>query len=69
VSDQGPGVSSDIAAQIFEPYVTSKPSGLGMGLMISRTILEAHGGSIKLVRSRGPGAVFRFTLPEWSTPK
>lgn len=65
VSDQGPGVASDMAAQIFEPYVTSKPSGLGMGLMISRTILEAHGGSIKLVRSRSPGAVFRFTLPEW----
>lgn len=69
VSDQGPGVSNDMAAQIFEPYVTSKPSGLGMGLMISRTILEAHGGSIKHIRSRGPGATFRFTLPEWSTCK
>lgn len=66
VSDQGPGVSGEMASQIFEPYVTSKSSGLGMGLMICRTILEAHGGSIKLLRSRGSGAVFRFTLPEWS---
>jgi C4-dicarboxylate-specific signal transduction histidine kinase len=69
VSDQGPGVASSMISKIFEPYVTSKSSGLGMGLMISRTIMEAHGGSIKHVRTRGPGATFRFSLPEWSIAK
>ncbi len=62
VSDRGSGVAPDVAQRIFEPYVTTKASGLGMGLMISRTIVESHGGSLRLVPSSGGGACFLFTL-------
>jgi PAS domain S-box-containing protein len=63
VADTGCGVSPDIAGRMFDPYVTSKRSGLGMGLMISRMIVESHGGSLRHVRQRATGATFRFTLP------
>jgi PAS domain S-box-containing protein len=63
VIDKGPGVDPALANDIFEPYVTSKPRGLGMGLMICRSIIESHGGSLRLSRPSGPGATFRFTLP------
>jgi C4-dicarboxylate-specific signal transduction histidine kinase len=62
ISDSGPGVPVHLAERIFEPYFTTKPDGLGMGLMICRTIVESHGGSLKLGSGRG-GAAFRFTLP------
>lgn len=61
VVDHGPGVAPELAARIFEPYVTTKPEGLGMGLMICRTIVESHGGSLRLLPTRR-GAAFRFTL-------
>jgi two-component system, LuxR family, sensor kinase FixL len=51
--------------RLYDPYITTKPSGLGMGLMISRTIVESHGGSLRYVSQRGAGATFRFTLPTW----
>ncbi len=63
VSDSGPGVPAGLVPQLFNPYFTSKKTGLGMGLGICRTIVESHGGSIRLGRSTGPGARFRFTLP------
>lgn len=66
VGDRGPGVAPSFAPRIFQPYATSKANGLGMGLMISRTIVESHGGSLRQVRHRPPGATFRFTLPVWS---
>jgi C4-dicarboxylate-specific signal transduction histidine kinase len=66
VSDSGPGVSPELVSTIFEPYVTTKRTGLGMGLMISRTIVESHGGALRHVRQRGGGATFRFSLPAWS---
>jgi len=65
VADNGPGVSPEMAPRLFDPYVTSKPSGLGMGLMICRTIVESHGGSLRHLPARGGGALFRFTLPAW----
>lgn len=65
VSDRGPGIAPEFASRIFQPYATSKAHGLGMGLMISRTIIESHGGSLRHVRHRPPGATFRFTLPVW----
>jgi PAS domain S-box-containing protein len=65
VSDNGPGVPEDLVPRLCEPYVTTKPSGLGMGLMISRTIIESHGGSLRYVSQRGASATFRFTLPAW----
>jgi two-component system, LuxR family, sensor kinase FixL len=63
VSDAGPGISADVLAQIFEPFFTTKPNGMGMGLAISRTIVEAHGGSLWAENNHSGGAAFRFTLP------
>ncbi len=63
VADTGPGVSEEIAAKLFQPFVTSKQKGMGVGLSISRTIIEAHGGKIWSESNAGGGATFRFTLP------
>jgi two-component system sensor kinase FixL len=62
VADTGPGVSPEIQEQLFQPFVTTKSSGMGVGLSISRTIVEAHGGRIWVDAGDGGGAVFRFTL-------
>jgi two-component system sensor kinase FixL len=62
VSDTGPGVAPEIAAQLFQPFITTKRQGMGVGLSISRTIIEAHGGQIRVEPNPGGGAVFRFTL-------
>ena len=63
VSDSGAGIAPEIAAQLFQPFVTSKPQGMGVGLSISRTIVEAHGGTIAPRPSPEGGTVFSFTLP------
>jgi two-component system sensor kinase FixL len=63
VSDSGHGVSADKLTHIFDPFFTSKPNGLGMGLPISRTIIEAHGGRLWARNNGEGGASFRFTLP------
>lgn len=63
VADTGPGISEDIAARLFEPFVTSKPNGMGIGLSISRRIIEAHGGSLTASRNSEGGATFRIDLP------
>ena len=62
VSDTGPGISPEIADQLFQPFVTTKRQGMGVGLSISRTIIDAHGGTIEAVPNPGGGTVFRFTL-------
>jgi len=62
VADTGPGISPDIAAQLFQPFITTKRTGMGVGLSISRTIVEAHGGKIWVDENPGGGAVFRFTV-------
>ena len=63
VADTGPGLAPEVAAQLFQPFVTTKAQGLGMGLSICRTIIEAHGGRIWAEPNPGGGTVFRFTLP------
>lgn len=63
VSDTGHGISVDKLQQVFDPFFTTKPNGMGMGLAISRTIIEAHGGKLWAENKNGGGAVFRFTLP------
>ena len=63
VADTGPGISDEIAAQLFRPFVTTKPGGMGVGLSISKRIVEAHGGEISVSQNDKGGATFRFTLP------
>jgi two-component system sensor kinase FixL len=63
VSDTGPGIAPQIAGQLFQPFVTTKRQGMGVGLSISRTIIEAHGGELRLQTNPGGGAKFTFTLP------
>lgn len=62
-SDSGPGVSKAVAARLFEPFATTKPQGLGIGLSISRRIIEAHGGRLIHTNGDGGGAIFRVILP------
>ena len=62
VSDCGTGIPPDKLARLFEPFFTTKPDGMGMGLPISQTIIEAHGGTIRAVNNATQGAVFKFTL-------
>ena len=62
VSDTGPGVDNIAAAKLFQPFVTTKATGMGVGLSISRSIVEAHGGRIWTEPNPGGGAIFRFTV-------
>ena len=63
VSDTGHGISADVVEQLFQSFFTTKPEGMGVGLSISRTIIEAHGGRIWVEPNPAGGTVFRFTLP------
>jgi two-component system sensor kinase FixL len=62
VIDTGPGISVDVADQLFQPFITTKQQGMGVGLSISRTIIMAHGGRIWVDQTPGGGATFCFTL-------
>lgn len=62
VADSGPGIAPDIAGQLFQPFVTTKRQGMGVGLSISRTIVDAHGGRIWVEANPDGGTIFRFTL-------
>jgi signal transduction histidine kinase len=63
VSDSGHGIPADKLTHIFDPFFTTKPKGMGMGLPISRTIIEAHNGRLWAENRPEGGASFRFTLP------
>jgi signal transduction histidine kinase len=63
VQDAGVGIDPEDLDRIFTAFFTTKPEGLGMGLAISRSIIEAHGGRLWACPNTGPGATFQFTLP------
>ena len=63
VTDSGPGIDKPTLQRIFNPFFTTKPKGLGMGLAISRAIIESHGGQLWVDSRPGTGASFHFTLP------
>lgn len=63
IADQGPGIPPDQLRQVFEPLFTTKSEGMGMGLSIARTIVEAHGGRLSVENQPGGGALFRVNLP------
>lgn len=62
VADSGPGLAREVAKHLFEPFVSTKPNGMGIGLSICRSIVEANGGRLKSEPNLGGGAVFRFTV-------
>ena len=63
VQDSGPGLQPESVDRLFDAFYTTKPGGMGMGLSICRSIVEAHGGQIWAARAAGPGATVQFTLP------
>ncbi len=68
LEDSGPGISDDLATKVFDSFITTKASGLGIGLSICRTIIEAHGGTIVVVPTKN-GARFNFSLPRVPAPE
>jgi C4-dicarboxylate-specific signal transduction histidine kinase len=63
VADSGPGLATEVADHLFEPFVSTKLDGMGLGLSICRSIVESHGGRLSSEPNPGGGAIFRFTLP------
>ena len=63
VRDSGPGIDSEKVERVFEPFYTTKTSGVGMGLSICRSIINGHGGRLWAEANEPRGAVFQFTLP------
>jgi len=63
VADTGPGLASEVAERLFQPFLTTKPQGMGIGLSICRSIIEEHGGELHAEPNPGGGTVFAFTLP------
>ncbi|MBY5399470.1 response regulator [Rhizobium leguminosarum] len=63
IADDGPGVDQEIEQRIFEPFFTTKPDGIGVGLAICRSIIEAHGGQLRVIPGATRGATFEFSIP------
>lgn len=63
VADTGPGVTEQVQERLFQPFVTTKADGMGVGLSVCRTIVEAHGGRLIMEPNPAGGSVFRFTIP------
>jgi PAS domain S-box-containing protein len=63
VRDSGPGLNPESLSRLFEPFYTTKPEGMGMGLSICRSIIEAHGGRLWAIPCEPQGALFQFTIP------
>jgi signal transduction histidine kinase len=62
LQDSGTGINPETQEEIFDAFYTTKPGGLGMGLAISRSIVENHGGRLWVMRNQGPGSTFCFSL-------
>ena len=65
VEDSGVGLDPNAISKIFDPFYTTKPTGMGMGLSISRSIVQNQGGRLWATANDGPGASFHFTLPKY----
>jgi signal transduction histidine kinase len=63
VTDNGPGIDESVAGRLFEPFVTTKGNGMGLGLLVTRSIVEQHGGEISFDSNPDGGAIFTFTIP------
>jgi C4-dicarboxylate-specific signal transduction histidine kinase len=63
VRDRGPGIRAEEMKKLFQPFFTTKPEGMGMGLAISRSIVQAHGGQLCASANQAGGCTFRFSLP------
>lgn len=68
IADTGPGIAPEVRDRLFQPFVTSKAQGMGMGLSVCRRIVEAHGGRICLESAPGAGAAFTVRLPRQAAP-
>jgi two-component system sensor kinase FixL len=69
VIDTGPGLPETVSKQLFKPFVSTKPDGMGVGLSICRAILLDHGGKIWTEANPGGGTVFHFTVPVAPSPR
>jgi two-component system sensor kinase FixL len=67
ICDTGPGLAPDVAARLFQPFVTTKKSGMGVGLSICQSIVQAHSGRIWVTTNEGPGITFHVSLPAAGT--
>ena len=63
IADSGPGLVPEVASRLFQPFVTTKPGGLGIGLSICRSIVDAHGGRLWASDNPGGGTIFHLSLP------
>jgi signal transduction histidine kinase len=63
IQDTGPGIAADVGKRLFEQFFTTKPQGTGLGLYISRQIIEQHGGTLRWESTPGAGTTFTATLP------
>jgi two-component system sensor kinase FixL len=62
IADRGPGLPDEVRGKLFQPFVTTKPSGMGIGLSVCHAIVQTHGGRLWAEDNPGGGTVFRFTV-------